>query len=134
MKLLIKGIKMEVTQALKDYIEKKFVKLEKYTTNILQIDVECSIAKNPRIQNNCVVQATVYAKGAVIRGEHDSEDMYASVDAVVEKLEKQLKRYKLKKIEKIPKIKTSIAMTPEEKVEPETPYDEFLDNEIEGKG
>ena len=126
MNLLIKGKNMEVTEALRDYIEKKFIKLDKYNSKIMEISIECSVAKNPRIQNNCVVEGTVYVKGGsgVLRGEDSSEDMYAAVDIVIDKLENQLKKHKVKQFDKIPKVKTSVALSENMETDKETDDDE----------
>ena len=97
MKILIEGKNIELTGALKDYINDKFSKLRKHYEHILKehdIRVKLSTAKNPRITNNSITEVTIFLDGKIIRSEHASEDMYASIDLVSDKLERQLHKYK----------------------------------------
>lgn len=96
MQVIVKGKNIEVTDALRAYVEKKFKKLPKYIENAnLIAEVIQSVERNWHI-----IEVTVDANGLLLRGEERSEDMYASVDKVVEKLEQQLKKHKDKLIEK----------------------------------
>ena len=97
MKILIEGKNIELTSALKDYINDKFSRLRKHYEHILKehdIRVKLSTAKNPRITNNSITEVTIFLDGKIIRSEHASEDMYASIDLVSDKLERQLHKYK----------------------------------------
>lgn len=135
MKLLIKGKNIDVTEALKEYVEKKIGgKIEKHdkklSKTLLKAEIELSISKNPRIQDNQTVSVTIHADGGIIRAQESSEDMYASIDLVSDKIERQLKRFKQKRSDNTKKIKTSLALTEETRInENEFPkvkeYDEF---------
>jgi len=97
MKILIEGKNIKLTGALKDYINDKFSRLRKHYEHILKehdIRVKLSTAKNPRITNNNITEVTIFLDGKIIRSEHASEDMYASIDLVSDKLERQLHKYK----------------------------------------
>jgi putative sigma-54 modulation protein len=89
MRVTVKGRNVQVTDALKAYAEKKLQKLTKYFNNIKEAEVTQSIQRNWHI-----VEVLVEGDGIFLRGEERSGDMYASIDAVVEKLEKQLERFK----------------------------------------
>ena len=65
--------------------------MKTFTTSI---DVNLSIAKNPRIAASQVAEVTIYANGAVIRAEEASEHLYASIDLVADKISRQLRKYK----------------------------------------
>lgn len=90
MRVNVRGKNIQVTNALSDYVEKKLSKLEKYLDNIPEAQVTLNV-----IRNDHIIEVTIPLKnGIILRGEETTEDMYASVDQVVEKLEKQLDKYK----------------------------------------
>lgn len=91
MQINIKGKNVDVTDALKVYCEKRIGKMEKFFDHIISTDITLSLEKNWH-----VVEVTVYANGFVLRGEERTDDMYASIDKVIDKLEKQLKKHKEK--------------------------------------
>ncbi len=97
MKILIEGKNIELTGALKDYVNDKFDRLRKHYDHLIKdhdIRVKLSIAKNPRVANNNITEVTIFLDGQIIRSEQASEDMYASIDLVSNKLERQLHKYK----------------------------------------
>lgn len=89
MLVTVKGKNVEVTDALKRYAEKKIQKLEKYFRDIKQAQVTQSVQRNWHI-----IEVQLEGDGVLLRGEERSDDMYASIDQVVEKLEKRVKRFK----------------------------------------
>ena len=89
MRVTVKGRNVQVTDALKNYAEKKLQKLTKYFHNIKEAQVTQSIQRNWHI-----VEVLVEGDGIFLRSEERSGDMYASIDAAVDKLEKQLERFK----------------------------------------
>jgi putative sigma-54 modulation protein len=97
-KLAVRGKNIDVTPAIKDYVSKKFSKLDKYAQHIVEIVVELHVEKNPRIADNKIVDVNIYASGAVLRATDASPDMYASIDMVIDKLDRQMKKYEEKKI------------------------------------
>lgn len=110
MKVIVRGHNLEVTEALKDYAEKKLSKLEKFFDNIQKVQVELDYRSTRAEDKRHVAQVTIWASGSVLRGEVPSSDMYASIDMVFSRLEKQMVKYKEKlKIRK--KEKTAIGKT-----------------------
>jgi len=95
MKIIIKGKNIELTDNLRSYVEKKLSKLKKYFDRIIEIVVTLSVERNRQI-----VEATLKVSRVLIRAEEDTDDMYASIDKVVEKLERQIKKYKEKLFQK----------------------------------
>lgn len=89
MQVHVRGKNISVTDALKDYAEKKVRKLEKYFNNYGHAQVVLSVQKDSH-----KVEVTIPINGIILRGEETTGDMYASVDLVVDKLEKQVERYK----------------------------------------
>lgn len=94
MRVTVKGKNVEVTDALQNYAEKKVEKLEKYLP-IRNATVRESVQRNWQ-----VVEITLEADGVLLRSEERSDNMYASVDLAVEKLEKQISRFKGKLMER----------------------------------
>lgn len=96
MEINIRGKNIELTPALKDYIDEKVGRLERYFDSIRSVDVALTVEKNRSIENTQRAEVTMHVNGNVIRAEEASVSMYSSVDIVVEKLERQLKKYKSK--------------------------------------
>ena len=90
MQIIVKGKNIEVTPALNDYAEKKVTKLLKYFE-----DVSGKAEVMLRVERELhIVEVTVTMGGLILRGEEATNDMYASIDGVLEKLERQVKKYK----------------------------------------
>jgi putative sigma-54 modulation protein len=96
MEIAIRGKNVELSDSLKEYIDEKVGRLQKYLDSILAIDVTLTVEKNRSIENTQRAEVTVHVNGNVIRAEESTVSMYSSIDIVVEKLERQLKRYKSK--------------------------------------
>ncbi|MDP3012808.1 MAG: ribosome-associated translation inhibitor RaiA [Candidatus Subteraquimicrobiales bacterium] len=94
MQLIVKGKNIEVTQALRQYAEEKLSRVLRHFDQISHIEVEFIVAKNPGIANNQTVEVLLFTKKAVIKVQESSTDMYASIDKVVDKLDRQIKKYK----------------------------------------
>lgn len=80
---------MEVTDALKSYIEGGLGKLRTHFDRVIDADVILSVEKHRHI-----AEINLHANGIRIHGKESSPDMYASVDAVLGKLDKQIRRHK----------------------------------------
>ena len=101
MKLLIQGNNIAVTDAIHDYVQQKLEKAVKHFQNITtKIDVHLSVARNSRINGKHKAEVTVYANGTVIRAQEGSENLYASIDLVADKIARQLRKYKEKQLYK----------------------------------
>lgn len=91
MKIKITGKNIEVTNALRDVIEKKINKLDKYFYPDVEANVTLSVQKN-----NHIIEVTIPFDGVILRGEESTDDMYTSIDNVLEKLERQIRKHKTK--------------------------------------
>jgi len=98
MKFHIRGENIEVTPALRDYVEKKLSKLERYFEAPLTSEVHVTLSVCKELQN---VEVTVPITGGMLRAEERAVDMYASIDLVVDKLERQIRKHKTKVNRKI---------------------------------
>ena len=85
------GHKMEVTEALKSFTQKKFEKLEKHFDKIATINVVFDIEKLTKI-----AEATILFNKAEVHAKSESDDMYSAIDLLVDKLNKQLIKHKEK--------------------------------------
>lgn len=107
MKLVIQGKNIEITDSIREYVHQK---IEKAVTHFQQltteVDVHLSVAKNPRINPKQAAEVTIYANGTIIRAQESSENMYASIDLVADKIARQLRKYKEKRLAPASKAKT----------------------------
>jgi putative sigma-54 modulation protein len=95
MKFVIIGRNIEVTEGLRDAVEDKIGKLEKYFHPDTEVHVTLSVEKDRQ-----KIEVTIPVKGSIIRSEQVSSDMYVSIDLVEEIIERQLKKYKNKIVDK----------------------------------
>ena len=93
MKFIIRGKNLEVTDSIKSYIEEKIGKLDKYFEKPGELTANVIVRVKGKDQ---IVEVTIPAKKIILRGEESSEDLYASIDLVSDKLERQIKKNKAK--------------------------------------
>jgi putative sigma-54 modulation protein len=93
MQFQVKGRNHEVSEAIRNYAEAKLSKLERQLTDP-RVELELTVERNPSIAENHVAEATIWTKGPVLRAREASSDMRASIDQLVEKLERQATRYR----------------------------------------
>jgi putative sigma-54 modulation protein len=109
MNIIVRGKQFKVTDALKEYAEKRVRKLEKYSADFVDVQVTMSVEKERQR-----VEITAPLNGFILRGEEETEDMYSSIDLVIDKLERQMEKYR-KRIGKkrVKTVKDSISFLPE---------------------
>ncbi|MBS4021803.1 MAG: ribosome-associated translation inhibitor RaiA [Dethiobacter sp.] len=89
MKLTVRGKNIEVTEALREHVQKRVGKIKKY----FDFDTEAQVALGV-VRELHTVEVTVAVNGMILRAEESTNDMYASIDMVVDKLERQIAKYK----------------------------------------
>lgn len=90
MKYNIHGDKMIVTEAIKDYTENKLGRLEKYFKDD---DITANIIT--RVRGNAqIVEVTIPTSKFILRSEEENDDLYAAIDLVTDKLERQIRKNK----------------------------------------
>lgn len=90
MKYNIRGDKMIVTDAIKDYTENKLSRLEKYFKDD---DITANVLT--RVRGNAqIVEVTIPTSKFILRSEEESDDLYAAIDLVTDKLERQIRKNK----------------------------------------
>ena len=89
MKVTVIAKNIELTDALKEIVQKKISKLEKYFEANVEAKATLSIQKSRQI-----IEVTIPFNGVILRGEEATSDMYKSLDLVEDKLERQIRRQK----------------------------------------
>ena len=148
MRLQVKGKNVEVSDSLRTYAQEKLRKLEKHLNDAARLELELAVEKNPSISENQIAEGTIWTKGPVLRARESSPDMRASIDMLVEKLERQARRYRDKRrrgptrwssapeVETIPVVADEeapvIVKTKQFPVKPMTPEEAVLQLELIG--
>jgi len=91
MQLSITGHHIDVTPALRDYVDTKLERLERHFENVSDIHCILSVEK---LRHKA--EATVQANGITLFADEVQEDMYAAIDGLIDKLDRQVKKHKEK--------------------------------------
>jgi putative sigma-54 modulation protein len=88
------GRNIEITDALKNYLDKKLERLDRYMNGIVDAKVVLSMATAPRVENRAKCEIQLNVPKGIVRVEESDPDMYAAIDKSIDRLETQLKRFK----------------------------------------
>lgn len=91
MRVTVNGKNVEITEALRGSVDAKLSKLDKFFNKDTEAKVTLSVEKNRQI-----IEVTIPINGSLLRAEETTEDMYASIDGVIDKLTRQLRKHKTK--------------------------------------
>lgn len=91
MQISVTGHHIDITEALHRYVSSKFERLERYFDRVTNVHVILSVEKL-----NQKAEATMHISGAKVFADAVHEDMYAAIDGLVDKLDRQIKRHKEK--------------------------------------
>lgn len=97
MELSINGRNIEISDWLRQYVEKRIGKLDRYLPTITEARVELSVEDTKSAGQVQIAQVTLRTDGHILRGEERSSDIFASIDAVLDKMYRQIIRYKEKR-------------------------------------
>jgi putative sigma-54 modulation protein len=103
MKVTVKGRNISVTEALERYAFEKVERLRKFfddERSVSRAEVELIHERNPSISEPEVAEVTLFINGAVLKAREASVDMYASIDRMSDKLERQVRRYRGRQIDR----------------------------------
>lgn len=89
--------KLEMTPRLRDYVESKVGKLDRYLPTIDEARIDLEVEDTRSDSDRQVAQLTVWTRGTILRAEERTGDMFASIDAVLDKMYRQIARYKGKR-------------------------------------
>jgi putative sigma-54 modulation protein len=88
------GRNLEITDAIRDYVEKKLSRLDRYQNGEPMAKVVLSLAGSPHVEKRAKAEIQLDLPGGLLRVEEEDQDLYAAIDRMVDRLETQLKRYK----------------------------------------
>jgi putative sigma-54 modulation protein len=97
MQLNIKGKNFEVTDRLRNYVDQKIGRLDRYLPGIIEAWVELSVEDTKAAQDRQVCQVTLRTDRVILRAEERSDDIFTAIDTVLEKVNRQIDRYKGKR-------------------------------------
>jgi len=95
MQINLTGHHIEITQPLRDYVHDKLGRIERHFDNVTQVHVVLSVEKLRQ-----QAEARVHVAGNDIIADAVGEDMYASIDAMIDKIDRQIKKHKEKVTDK----------------------------------
>ncbi|MFB9137555.1 ribosome hibernation promoting factor [Vibrio sp. AK197] len=93
MQININGHNIDLTDSMQDYVNEKFQKLERFFDHITNVHVVLRVEKVTQI-----AEATLHVSQGEIHASAENENMYAAIDALVDKLTRQLNKHKEKLI------------------------------------
>ena len=92
---------MEMTPRLSEYVDQKVEKLDRYLPSIDEARMDLTVENTRNAAHSQVAQLTVRVRGKILRAEERTEDMFASIDAVLDKMHRQIARYKGKRRDRV---------------------------------
>ena len=93
MEVTVRGKNLEVTPALRSYVEKHTDKVQRYFDKSVRINALLRISNKTE-----TCEVTVFVDGVILRGVEKSDDMYKSIDLVFDKIERQIHKYKTRSL------------------------------------
>ena len=96
MQLNITGHHVDLTDSLKEYVSTKLEKLERHFDHISNVQVTLSVQKLRQI-----AEATLHISGTDIHATAEQEDMYAAIDQLIDKLDRQILKHKEKNVDRL---------------------------------
>jgi putative sigma-54 modulation protein len=97
MQIIIQGKNVEVTERLQEYVEKKVSRLDRYMPDVIEARVELSTESARSAEHRQIAQLTLRTKGKLLRTEERTDDIFTSIDAMINKMHRQIARYKGKR-------------------------------------
>ena len=90
MQIEVHGRNLPVTPPLREYVGKRFQRLDRLFTRECTCDVELSVERNPRIADSQIAEATLLTRGQTLRARSKATDMYAAIDGLADRLRRQV--------------------------------------------
>jgi putative sigma-54 modulation protein len=97
MELTITGKNMQISDRIREYVEKKASKLDRYLSNIDEASLELTRSSAKSAEDRHIAQLTVRVRGSILRAEERAADVFTAFDAVLDKMYRQIVRYKTRR-------------------------------------
>ncbi len=94
MNIVVRGRNVSISERVEEYVEKKVGKLERYLPIIDEARMELSQEETRSAQHRMIAQLTVRSRGKILRAEERDQDLFAAIDLVAEKMQRQISRFK----------------------------------------
>jgi len=108
MQVTVIGRHIEATDALKQYAQDKFSRLEKYLPKNVQAVITLSVVKKV----HHIAEAVIKSNGVLIQASEETEEMYSAIDLLIEKIERRVRRYKEKLVDHKHQTNKTAALAP----------------------
>jgi putative sigma-54 modulation protein len=89
MQITISGQQVEITESLRTYVSEKVGRIQKHFDHVINTSVVLHVQKNRHM-----AEATIHARGATLHADAEGGDMYAAIDSLVDKLDRQMRKHK----------------------------------------
>jgi len=125
MNFTINGKNIDITDAIKNYVNEKIGRIVKHNNQIINIKITLSVNKNPSVKKNNTAEVVCFVNGSVVKIKEDAESMYAAIDLLADRLDRQVKNVKEKLIKnkagesiRTNNVEEGAAATEQEETEP----------------
>lgn len=131
MHIYVNGRNIEITDAIKAYVKEKIGKVANHYDAVTGIDVVLSVVKNPSASGKHIAEVTCKLTSGAIHCEESAESMYASIDLLADKLDRQVKKYKDKNLSSKDKTSIRIESSEEASIQDEEFEEAIQEDEVE---
>ncbi|RIK43984.1 MAG: ribosome-associated translation inhibitor RaiA [Chloroflexi bacterium] len=94
MQLIVHGRNVDITDWVREYLQKKVGKLERYLPQVREARAELTHSPTRAAEDRYTAQLTIWANGQILRAEESTSDIFASIDATADKMYRQITRFK----------------------------------------
>lgn len=105
---------LEITPRLREYVEKKVSKLNRYLPDLEEVRVDLAVESTRSSDQRQVAQLTAWVGGTVLRAEERAGDLFSAIDTAVDKMRRQISRYKERRQERWQRAGAEVAAPPPE--------------------
>jgi putative sigma-54 modulation protein len=97
MQIEVKGRNTQVSEELREHVEKRFTKVAKQVSDLARLEVELKEERNPAIADNMIAEATLTLKGVTLRARDQARDLRHAINLCEEELSRQVTRHREKR-------------------------------------